>query len=62
MLTEATVTAANVAASNGVIHVIDKVLVPPGVLNLVQMAQLNPAAFSTLVGRGGDGRSGWRPQ
>ena len=50
VLTEATVTAANVAASNGVIHVIDKVLVPPGVLNLVQMAQLNPAAFSTLVG------------
>jgi transforming growth factor-beta-induced protein len=38
-----------VAASNGVIHVIDKVLVPPGVLNVVQMAQLNPA-FSTLVG------------
>lgn len=50
VLTEATVTTANVAASNGVIHVIDKVLVPPGVLNLVQMAQLNPAAFSTLVG------------
>jgi transforming growth factor-beta-induced protein len=38
-----------VPASNGVIHVIDKVLVPPGVLNVVQMAQLNPA-FSTLVG------------
>ncbi|MGE4052159.1 MAG: fasciclin domain-containing protein, partial [Piscinibacter sp.] len=49
VLTQATVTTANVAASNGVIHVIDKVLVPPGVLNVVQMAQLNPA-FSTLVG------------
>lgn len=49
VLNQATVTTANVAASNGVIHVIDKVLVPPGVLNLVQMAQANPA-FSTLVG------------
>lgn len=49
VLTQATVTSANVPASNGVIHVIDKVLVPPGVLNVVQMAQLNPA-FSTLVG------------
>jgi uncharacterized surface protein with fasciclin (FAS1) repeats len=48
LLTESTVTTANVAASNGVIHVIDKVLVPPGVLNVVQMAQLNPA-FSVLV-------------
>jgi len=49
VLNEATVTAADVAATNGVVHVIDKVLVPPGVLNIVQMAQLNPA-FSTLVG------------
>ncbi len=49
VLTEASVTTANVAATNGVVHVIDKVLVPPGVLNVVQMAQLNPA-FSTLVG------------
>lgn len=49
VLTEATVTTADVAATNGVVHVIDKVLVPPGVLNVVQMAQLNPA-FSTLVG------------
>lgn len=48
VLTQATVTTANVPASNGVIHVIDKVLVPPGVLNIVQMAQLNPN-FSTLV-------------
>jgi uncharacterized surface protein with fasciclin (FAS1) repeats len=49
VLTQAAVTIANVPASNGVIHVINKVLVPPGVLNVVQMAQLNPT-FSTLVG------------
>ncbi len=48
LLTSATVTTADVLARNGVIHVVDKVLVPPGVLNIVQMAQLNPA-FSTLV-------------
>jgi transforming growth factor-beta-induced protein len=48
VLTQATVTAADVPASNGVIHVIDKVLVPPGVLNVVQMAKLNPT-FSVLV-------------
>lgn len=47
-LTTATVTTANVTASNGVIHVVDKVLVPPGVLNVVQMAQANPQ-FSSLV-------------
>jgi uncharacterized surface protein with fasciclin (FAS1) repeats len=49
-LTEAAVTTADVAATNGVVHVINKVLVPPGVLNVVQMAQANPAAFSSLVG------------
>jgi len=49
VLTSATVTTADVAAANGVVHVIDKVLVPPGVLNIVQMAQANPI-FSTLVG------------
>jgi len=48
VLNQATVTSANVPASNGVIHVIDKVLVPPGVLNVVQMAQSNPS-FSVLV-------------
>ena len=48
VLTQASVTTADVPASNGVIHVIDKVLVPPGVLNVVQMAQLNPT-FSVLV-------------
>lgn len=47
-LTVATVVTPNVPASNGVIHVIDKVLVPPGVLNIVQMAQANPL-FSSLV-------------
>ena len=48
VLNVANVTTADVPASNGVIHVIDKVLVPPGVLNVVQMAQLNPT-FSVLV-------------
>ena len=47
-LNQASVTSADVAASNGVIHVINKVLVPPGVLNVVQMAQSNPV-FSVLV-------------
>lgn len=50
VLASAQVTAADVPANNGVIHVIDKVLIPPGVLNVVQMAQANPAAFSSLVG------------
>lgn len=50
VLAKATVTAADVSASNGVIHAVDKVLVPPGVLNVVQMAQANPAAFSSVVG------------
>lgn len=49
LLTTATVTTPDIEASNGVVHVINKVLVPPGVLNIVQMAQLNPA-FSSLVG------------
>lgn len=48
-LTTAKVTQADVGASNGVIHVVDKVLIPPGVLNVVQMAQVNPV-FSSLVG------------
>ncbi|GAB3554263.1 hypothetical protein GCM10027343_42050 [Noviherbaspirillum agri] len=47
-LTTADVTAPDVAASNGVIHAIDKVLIPPGVLNIVQMAQVNPQ-LSSLV-------------
>jgi uncharacterized surface protein with fasciclin (FAS1) repeats len=48
-LTQANVTSTNIEASNGLIHVVDKVLVPPGVLTVVQMAQVNPS-FSTLVG------------
>ncbi|QDZ30651.1 fasciclin domain-containing protein [Noviherbaspirillum sp. UKPF54] len=48
-LTAANVTATDVAAGNGVIHVIDKVLVPPGVLNIVQMARVNPQ-LSSLAG------------
>lgn len=47
-LTDATVKVADVAAANGVVHAIDKVLVPPGVLNIVQMAQVNPQ-LSSLV-------------
>ena len=46
--TQAKVTTTDVAASNGVIHAIDKVLVPPSVLNVVQMAQVNPL-FTTVV-------------
>lgn len=49
VLTTAHVTSADVPASNGVIHVVDKVLVPPGVLTVVQMAEANPL-FSSLVG------------
>jgi uncharacterized surface protein with fasciclin (FAS1) repeats len=49
VLTQATVTTADQRATNGIVHVVDKVLVPPGVLNIVQMAQANPA-FSSLVG------------
>jgi transforming growth factor-beta-induced protein len=49
VLTNARVVTADVRASNGIVHVVDKVLVPPGVLNIVQMAQANPD-FSSLVG------------
>lgn len=51
-LTSARVTAADVVASNGVVHAIDKVLVPPGVLNIVQMAQLNPDLSSLVAAVG----------
>jgi uncharacterized surface protein with fasciclin (FAS1) repeats len=50
VLDQATVTTADVRATNGIVHVVDKVLVPPGVLNVVQMAQANPSVFSSLVG------------
>jgi transforming growth factor-beta-induced protein len=49
VLTRAGVVTADVAASNGIVHVIDKVLVPPGVLNIVQMALANPD-FTSLTG------------
>jgi uncharacterized surface protein with fasciclin (FAS1) repeats len=45
----ATVTTANVPCSNGVIHIIDHVLVPSGIMNIVQTAQYY--GFSTLVTR-----------
>lgn len=48
-LTSARVTTADVPATNGIVHAVDKVLVPPGVLNIVQMAQVNPL-FTSLVG------------
>lgn len=47
-LTAANVEVADVVASNGVVHAIDKVLIPPGVLNIVQMGQVNPQ-LSSLV-------------
>lgn len=50
VLATSNVTGADVRADNGIIHVVDKVLVPPGVLNVVQMAQANPGTFSSLVG------------
>lgn len=49
VLTRAAVRTADVVATNGLVHVVDKVLVPPGVLNLVQMALANPE-FSSLTG------------
>lgn len=49
VLASTRVTTANIAANNGVLHALDKVLVPPGVLNIVQMAQANPGAFSSLT-------------
>lgn len=49
VLTTSNVTTADLRANNGILHGVDKVLVPPGVLNVVQMAQANPATFSSLV-------------
>lgn len=48
MINDATVIIPNVDASNGVIHVIDKVLVPQGILDIVDTA-INAGSFSTLV-------------
>jgi uncharacterized surface protein with fasciclin (FAS1) repeats len=50
VLATSNVTIADLRADNGVLHGVDKVLVPPGVLNVVQMAQANPTSFSSLVG------------
>jgi transforming growth factor-beta-induced protein len=53
MVNDATVTNPNIVGSNGVIHGIDKILVPPdGVIslpNLVDVASGIPASFETLV-------------
>jgi uncharacterized surface protein with fasciclin (FAS1) repeats len=43
----ATITKTDIACNNGVIHVIDKVLIPPGIMNIVQTAQYYN--FSTLI-------------
>ena len=42
------VTQADVSATNGVIHAIDKVLIPPGYFNVVETAQAD-GRFTTLV-------------
>merc|ERR1711918_243267 len=49
-INDATVTTANVAASNGVVHIIDTVLLPPSAptQNIVQVAAATPD-LSTLV-------------
>jgi len=49
-INDATVTTADVEASNGVVHIIDTVLMPPGMSsqNIVELAQATPS-LSTLV-------------
>jgi transforming growth factor-beta-induced protein len=44
----------NIVASNGLIHSIDRVLIPPGVFNLVQTISIIPnlTKLSTLLGSG----------
>jgi transforming growth factor-beta-induced protein len=49
LLRDTKLVSTDVPASNGVIHVVDSVLLPEGVLNIVQTAQANPT-FSKLVG------------
>jgi len=46
--TKATVTLTDVLTTNGVVHVIDTVMVPPNLLTIVQTAQTTPT-LSTLV-------------
>jgi uncharacterized surface protein with fasciclin (FAS1) repeats len=41
----------DVPNDNGVFHVIDRVLLPPGLLTVLQTVQTNPERFSSLVGR-----------
>ena len=48
MINDATVIIPDVDADNGVIHVIDKVLVPQGILDIVDTA-INAGSFNTLV-------------
>jgi len=50
MINDATVTTPNVMASNGVVHIVDMVLMPPAPVtkNIVQLAQATPD-LSTLV-------------
>ncbi len=48
LLRDSKITATDIAASNGVVHVVDSVLLPEGLLNIVQTAQANPL-FSRLV-------------
>ena len=40
----------DVPNDNGVFHVIDRVLLPPGLLTVLQTVQSNPERFSSLVG------------
>jgi uncharacterized surface protein with fasciclin (FAS1) repeats len=40
----------DVPNDNGVLHVIDRVLLPPGLLTVLQTVQSNPERFSSLVG------------
>merc|ERR1719181_2118461 len=49
MINDANVTSTDVLATNGVIHVIDKVLVPPPTQSIVEIASADPYWFSTLV-------------
>lgn len=46
---EAIVGLTDVPNDNGVLHVIDRVLLPPGLLTVLQTVQSNPERFSSLV-------------
>ena len=51
MINDATVTAADVIASNGVIHIIDKVLLPPGddITDIAQSSGVHNSLVAALV-------------